>query len=238
MTTTLLISGFVLLAAAVVQGAIGYGMNLIVAPLFALMDPGLVPVPLLLVATLNAALATAREHRHVDWRGVGWAMTGRVPGTALGVGVVALLPERPFAAVVGVSVLICVGLSLIAWRPRPTPRALLVAGVASGTFGTAVAIGGPPVALLYQHSAGPTIRATMAVIFALGSIASLIGLAIGGRVHGEPLTQAALLLPFMVAGFLLSNPLRRILDAGWTRPVVLVVACGSAVVLIARSLLG
>lgn len=238
MTTTLLISGLVLLAAAVVQGVIGYGMNLIVAPLFVMVDPSLVPVPVLLVAILNAVLATAREHRHVDWRGVRWAMTGRVPGIALGVLAVTLLPERPFTAVIGVSVLMGVALSLIAWRPRPTPLALVVAGVASGTFGTAAAIGGPPIALLYQHSAGPTVRATMAVFFALGSLASVIGLAIGGQVHGEPVTQAALLLPFMVVGFLVSNPLRRILDAGWMRPAVLVVACGSAVLLIARSLLG
>lgn len=238
MTTTLLLSGFLLLAAAVVQGVIGYGMNLIVAPLFVLVDPSLVPVPVLLVATLNATLATAREHRHVDWRGVAWAMTGRIPGTALGVLAVALLPERPFAAVIGVSVLIGVALSLIAWHPRPTPLTLLVAGVASGTFGTASAIGGPPIALLYQHSAGPTVRATMAVFFALGSTTSLIGLAIGGQVDGEPVTKAALLLPFMVVGFLLSSPLRRIVDAGWMRPAVLAVACGSAVALIARSLLG
>ncbi len=238
MTTTLLVAGLVLLLGALVQGVVGYGMNLVVAPLLTLIDPSLVPVPLLLVASVHALLAATRERGHADWQGVGWAMAGRLPGIALGVAVVALLPPGPFAMAVALAVLICVGLSLLTWRPNPKPRSLLVAGIASGTFGTAAAIGGPPIALLYQHAAGPTIRATLAVYFAVGSLVSVGALAVSGHVHGEPVLQAALLLPFLFGGFWLSTPLRRFIDGRWMRPAVLAVAVASAVVLLGRALLG
>lgn len=238
MSYALLAAGLVLMVGAVMQGSVGYGMNLVAAPIFALLDPTLIPVPLLLVSTVHAVLTVGREYRHADWSGVGWAMVGRVPGSVLGVLAVALLPQRPFSVVVGVAVLVCVALSLISWHPRPTPRALVVAGVAGGTFGTAATIGGPPIALLYQHETGPTIRATMASYFAIGSLVSVGALAIGGQVHGDPIGKSALLLPFLVAGFLLSGPLRKVLDGGWMRPAVLGVAAISAAALIMRSVVG
>ncbi|MFD1529895.1 hypothetical protein [Pseudonocardia aurantiaca] len=126
--------------------------------------------------------------------GVGWALVGRLPGIALRVLAVALLPARWFAAAVAVTVLVCAGLSVLRWRPRPSPPALVVAGVVSGAGGTASAIGGPPVALL--------------------------------------------LLPFMVAGYAVSTPARRLLDRGWTRPAVLAVAVGGALALLATAVVG
>nr|MDQ3988745.1 sulfite exporter TauE/SafE family protein [Actinomycetota bacterium] len=45
------------------------------------------------------------------------------------------------------------------------------------------------------------------------------------------------LLPFLIVGFVLSGPARRVLDDGWTRTAVLTVAGASAVLLIAQSLI-
>ncbi|MGW9306730.1 sulfite exporter TauE/SafE family protein [Saccharomonospora azurea] len=234
----ILLAGAAVFAGALVQGSVGYGMNLVAAPLLALVDPRLVPVPLLVVALAHAALAFGREFRDVDWRGVGYVMVGRLPGTALGVLAVALLAERPFAAIVGAAVLACVVLSVVSWTPRPTPGALVVAGVASGTFGTASSIGGPPIALLYQHESGPRIRATLAVCFGVGSSLSLLALGVAGQVHGYQLTTVLWLLPFLVAGFLLSGPARRFLYGRRMRVAVLSVAAASALALLARSAVG
>jgi uncharacterized membrane protein YfcA len=238
MTVTLVLAGTVVLVGALIQGAVGFGMNLIAAPLLTLADPRLVPVPLLLIASSHAVLAIAREWRSVDWRGVGWAMLGRVPGTALGVVAVATLAQRPFAAIVGVSVLACAVLSVTSWRPAPAAGPLMIAGVASGTFGTAASIGGPPLALLYQHSSGRQIRATLAACFAIGSVISLGGLALGGQVESEQLVYGGVLLPFLLAGFALSGPARRILDGGRIRIAVVGIAMLSAIVLLVRSVLG
>ncbi|MFC4003441.1 sulfite exporter TauE/SafE family protein [Prauserella oleivorans] len=234
----LVVAGPILLVGAVVQGAAGFGMNLVAAPLLALVEPALVPVPLLIVASAHGLLTIAQEYRDTDWRGVAWVTLGRLPGTVLGVLAVATLAERPFAAIVGGAVLVCVVLSVVSWRPQPRPATLWTAGVASGTFGTAASIGGPPIALVYQHQPGPRIRATLAACFGIGTAISLAGLGIGGQLHLSQLVLAAGLLPFLVAGFLLSGPLRRVLDNGRIRVAVLVISGGSGLALLLRSIVG
>ncbi|GAB3289971.1 TSUP family transporter [Parasphingorhabdus pacifica] len=234
MSTTLLftIAGVVLFFGAAIQGTVGLGMNLIAAPLLALLSPAFVPVPLLFAALVLSALTVWRELPHVHWQGALPAVIGRVPGVVVGVFLVAALPPREFTVAVGVLVLGCILLSLLSWRPRPAPRSLLVAGFAGGVMGTSSSIGGPPVALLYQHEDGPTVRATLAAYMSVGSLLSLSALGVGGQIGSTQLWASAVLLPFMAAGFAVSGPLRRFLDAGWTRPCVLALAGGSAIMLI------
>ncbi|MGH3922074.1 MAG: TSUP family transporter [Pseudonocardiaceae bacterium] len=229
--------GLVVALGALVQGAVGYGMALVAAPLLALLDPALVPVPLILLTSVHAVLAVIRDGRHADWAGIGWAMLGRMPGTGLGVLAVVALSQRLFSLVVGLFVLVCVVLSLLTWRPRPRPRSLLLAGIASGIGGTAASIGGPPIALLYQNETGPRFRGTIGGYFVLGSLTSIAALAAVGQVTSESLASTALLTPFLLAGFALSGPAGRILDRGWTRRAVLAVAAASAVLLIGRAVL-
>ncbi|GAA4004244.1 sulfite exporter TauE/SafE family protein [Allokutzneria multivorans] len=232
----LLVAGLIVLVGAVVQGSIGYGLNLLAGPLLALIDPALVPVPVLMIACVQAALAVVREHKHTEWRGVGWAMVGRLPGNVLGVLAVASLPLAQFNIVIGVSVLVCVGLSMLSLKLSPTRPGLVVAGAASGAFGTASSIGGPPIALLYQHSTGPVVRATLGAYFLLASISSVVTLLIAGQVRVEHLSAAAVLLPFMLAGFAASGPLRKFLRGPRLRYAVLGVAAASAMFLILRNL--
>ncbi len=230
-------AGLVVALSALVQGAVGYGMALVAAPLLALVDPSLVPVPLILLTSGHAVLAVVRDGRHADWSGIGWAMLGRLPGTGLGVLAVVALSQRFFSLLVGLSVLACVVLSLLTWRPRPRPISLVLAGLASGAGGTAASIGGPPIALLYQDAAGPRVRGTIGGYFVLGSVTSIIALAAAGQVTGESMASAVLLTPFLLVGFALSGPARLVLDNGWTRRAVLAVSAASGALLIGRVLL-
>ncbi|MFC5994273.1 TSUP family transporter [Pseudonocardia hispaniensis] len=229
-------AGLVVAFGALVQGTVGFGLALVAAPLLAIIDPAFVPVPMILLAASHAVLAAAREHRATDWRGVAWAMAGRVPGAALGALAVALLPARGFAILVAVSVLACAGMSVVHTRLRPTAAALLAAGLVSGASGTATSIGGPPVALVYQHETGPRVRSTLGAYFALGAVLSLLFLGMAGQVQPSALRDGALMLPFMLGGFLLSGPARRVLDHGWTRPAVLALTVLSALGLLGKAL--
>ncbi|MET9629955.1 sulfite exporter TauE/SafE family protein [Lentzea sp. NPDC006480] len=230
-------AGLVVALGGLLQGLIGFGLALVAVPLIALLDPSLLPVPVLMVATAHASMSLAREFSHVDWRGVGWAMLGRLPGTVVGILIVDALDPKGFGLVVGGSVLACVLLSVTTWRPQPEPKSLITAGFASGSFGTATAVGGPMVALLYQNQAGPQVRATLAAFFVLGSGASVIGLLAAGQVTAHQLWTGLTLIPFLIAGFLLSGPLRKRFDAGGIRTPMLIVAGASSVVLIVRSAL-
>jgi uncharacterized protein len=235
---TLLIAGLVLAVGGVIQGVVGFGIALVGVPVVALIQPELVPGPMLMVASVHTVLSVIREHEHVDWRGVGWAMLGRVPGTVIGVIVIDSLPQRDFFLVVGLAVLAFTVLSMIAWRPRPTPGALTTAGLFSGAFGTAMSVGGPPVALLYQHETGPRVRSTLSAFFMLGTVLSAGSLAATGHLGTHELLLAALLAPFLVLGFVLSGPVRKIVEGGRIRYALLAFAAISAMALIGRSLLG
>ena len=232
-----LVAGVAALVGAAVQGTVGLGLGLVAAPVWALLDPTLVPATILLTTSVLPVLTGLREREGVDWRGLSYALPARVVGTGAGAWVVVTQPATTTAVVVAVVVLGAVGLSVTTWHARPTPRALVAAGLVSGVSGTATSVGGPPVALLYQRSDGQVLRATMGVYFLVGNVVSVATLALAGAVGSRDLLRAAVLLPFVVAGFLLSGPLRGRVDGDRLRLAVLLLSAGSALVLLARTLL-
>ena len=233
----LLLAGLAVLAGAAVQGSIGLGLGLVGAPALALLEPTLVPATILLVTSTLPLLTSVRELEDVDWRGLGFALTGRLPGVLLGSWVVVTQPARTTAIVVAVVVLGAVALSVTSWDARPTPRALLLAGTVSGVSGTATSIGGPPVALLYQHASGATLRSTMGLYFLVGNVLSVGILALAGEIGSRDVLRALALLPFLVAGFVLSGRLRGRVDGTVLRTCVLLLSAAGAVALLVRTLL-
>ena len=236
-TGVLLLAGLGVLVGAVVQGCVGLGLGLVAAPVMALLDPTLVPATILLVTSVLPVLTAVRELDDVDWSGLRFSLGGRLPGVVLGSWIVVTQPARTTAIVVAVVVLGAVVLSATSWDARPTPRSLLVAGVVSGVSGTATSIGGPPVAMLYQRASGSTLRSTMGMYFLVGNLLSVAALAIAGEIGERELLRALALLPFLLAGFWISGPLRGRVDGGRLRVAVLVVSAAGAVVLLVRTLL-
>lgn len=220
------------LVGATIQGSIGFGMNLVTVPVVALVLPDALPATAVLLG-IPLATAMVRHERHaVDRSGVAWIMVGRLPGTVVGAWVVATVTDSTLGVLIGAFVLLAV-LASVAAPPLPVHRGTqLVAGVVSGTTGTAAGIGGPPVALLYQRHPGPTMRATLAATFLFGTILSIATLAVAGEVHGYDVGLALGLAPLTVAGSYLGRHLARMLDRGWLRPAVLAFATVSAVVVI------
>jgi uncharacterized membrane protein YfcA len=226
------------LLAAMVQGAVGIGFALVAAPAVTLVDTDLMPGLMILLGFLLPVLTFVREAARTRWRGLGWALGGRVPGTVLGVLVVATVDDQLLAVVVGVVVLAAVALTWYAVEVPETPATLSGAGLVSGVTGTAVSIDGPPVAIVLQHLSGPELRATMSAYFVGGGVLSVAGLAIGGELRAAQGATAAVLLPAVLVGFALSGPLRRHVDAGRTRAAVLGVCAVSALALLGRTVVG
>ncbi len=221
-----------------VQSGVGLGLGLVGAPVVTLLDPALMPGSMLVAGASLPLLILARESWHTDWRGVSWALAGRVAGTVGGIWVLAVVSLRALGIVVGGMVLTVVVLSAVhAVVPRNRVT-LLTAGVISGVTGTATSIGGPPVALLYQGESGPRVRATLSVFFCVGNSIALIALASSGHLPGRDVAAGLVFIGCAAAGFAVAAGLRRFLDAGRTRAAVLAAAAGSAIVLIAHSALG
>lgn len=233
---------FVAIAAAVcvgaaAQGLVGLGVGLVAAPVTTMLEPDLMPGVLLWLAAAMPVVTLLRERDRIDWRGLAWAVPARIPGTVVGVGLVAAFAESQLGVAVALIVLAAVALTVRTVTWPVTPGTLATAGFVSGVTGTATSIGGPPLALLYQHRHPREIRCTLAVYFLLGALLSLGGLAVGGQLAWRDLGVAVLLLPALVAGFGISRVLHRHVDTRHLRAGILLVCSAGAVVLLVRSLL-
>ena len=186
-------------------------------------------VAVVLAATL------VREHHQIDWRGLGFALPARVPGTAIGVAFVGWFSARKLGIAVGLMVLLSVLLTARAVRIPVNRRTLLGAGFVSGITGTTTSIGGPPLAILYQHREPLQIRSTLAVYFLLGAGLSLVGLGVVGSLDIRTLLLALLLVPCLLLGFVVSRLLHSAVPASRIRSGVLLVCGLSATVLLGKS---
>lgn len=238
LTLVLIAGGLAIFVGAVVQGSVGFGMGLVAAPVLTLLDPSLMPGAIQVTNMTLPLFTLAVEWRRVDWRGLGFAVLGRLPGSVIGAAIVVYISIHHLGIFVGAMVLVAV---ILTARAVSLPRNALTitsAGFVSGITGTATGIGGPPIALVYQTAKGPEIRATLAMFFFLSAAQSLVILALVGHLPARALSAGAVLVLPMIAGFLVSGPLRRYLDGGKVRIAVLVVAAVSAVVLVGQSLAG
>lgn len=232
----LAISLAAVLVGAIVQGSVGFGLNLVAVPVVAVIEPAALPATLVLVALPLALGMVLREHDAVDRAGLAWMLLGRVPGTVLGAWVVTALPDDGLSVAIGVVVLVAVATSLLVPPVSVRPSTAVTAGLASGAMGTATSIGGPPIALLYQHHDGPVLRSTSAAMFTAGTALSIAALAVAGQVTRDHLLLALALVPGVVVGSVVAQRLQGRLDARWLRPAVLIFAVLAAIVTVQRGL--
>jgi uncharacterized membrane protein YfcA len=225
------------LAGSLVQGAVGLGVGLVGSPIAAMLDPASMPGGILIASTVLPLFTLAAEWRHVDLHGAGFAIGGRFAGTIVAVWLLGGMSPRALGLAVGVMVLVAVALSLSTLRIAANPATLVGAGAIAGVTSTTTSIGGPPLAVVYQHAPGPRVRATLAMFFAIGSGFSLASLAVAGRLDAHEMVVGLVSVPFAAAGFALAGPLRRYLDRGHTKGVVLGVAALAAVVLLVKNIL-
>lgn len=233
----LLVASLVIAVGSLVQGSIGLGLGLLSTPILVLVEPELVPGPILFVAMLLTFAVAWRERASLDLVGIGWALTGRIPGIAAAGLAAAYLPRHGLNVTLGCLVLIGVVMTASPWwKAAPTKPILFSASVVSGFMGTIASIGGPPMALVLQRSSGPNLRANLSGYFTMGSAMSLIGLVIFGEFGVLELRNGLRLIPAMLVGLLLAAPAARVIDRGRTRIGVLALSGASAVVLLVREI--
>ncbi|UDF32368.1 UNVERIFIED_ORG: sulfite exporter TauE/SafE family protein (plasmid) [Roseateles sp. XES5] len=219
---------------AFIQGSLGIGFALIVAPVVGMLKPELLPVTLLLLMLpLNLHVAV-RERDHVDWSGATWISIGRFAGTFAGLWLLAALSVDQLDLAVGIFTVVAAGAALVAPPFSPNKPSALGVGLFTGVTETATGIGGPPLALLYQHAKAPVLRATVALCFFVGEIMSLVVLAFSGRIGSEQLLAALYLAPPVLLGSAASRLAHHRIGGRGLRLGVLAFAIVSGLFLILR----
>jgi hypothetical protein len=222
--------------AALIQGAIGVGFALVVAPLAAVLRPDLLPGSILiLMLPLNVYVAW-RERHHFDWPSMGWITAGRFAGTFAGLWILVAVTTSTLNLFVGLTTVLAAVITKLAPKFSPTRTAYVGAGLITGVTETATGIGGPPLALVYQHHPAPTLRATIAMCFLLGQLFSVAVLALKDRLGWTQLGDAAVLFLPLLAGLLGSGWVLRKLDPDRLRNALLVFAVVSGIVLVVQAM--
>ena len=220
---------------SVIQGSIGFGLAVVAAPILLLLDPVFVPGPMLLAASLLVILIALRERRDVIAQDIALATIGRVIGTVPAAYAIGTLPRNVYELLFAGLVTLAVILSMAGWHLRRTPPNILLAAIVSGVAGTVSSIGGPPLALVYQHEAGPKIRGTLSAIFTIGTVVSITGLWWAGHFGVVELMLGILMMPGVILGFCLSRYTAGRLDQAHTRPAVLAISTVSALAIVLRA---
>lgn len=224
-------------AGAFVQGAIGFGLNLIAVPVIAIYQPAVLPAAAIIFALPMTVGSALRERAHIDRPAILWTTLGRLPGVVLGAWLVSLLSPRALALLIGGFVVVAVAMSVVSVSVPITRATQAGAGFLGGLMGTSSSIGGPPMALLYQRSPGPTMRSTLGAAFLVGTALSLGALALAGQVSAIHWRFGVAMVPPVLIGLVASGTMHARLDAGWLRPCVLGFSALAGAVVVVRGLL-
>jgi uncharacterized membrane protein YfcA len=228
----------VMAASALLQGAVGFGLGMIAIPFLIYLHLRFVPGPLLVAALTLHVLVLRRDRSGIDSSGLTALLGARLLGTIPAAMLLAWLPPESTKVLLAGIVLAGALMSLMHSGGPPNRVVLFIAGLISGFMATAAALGGPPVALVYQRESGLRLRGTLAAYFIIGTVVSLVALTIAGRFTREEIRMGLYLIPGTVIGYLMSRRAAAYLDGGYTRIAVLTVSMLAAVSVLAAVLLG
>jgi hypothetical protein len=224
----------IIAAASALQAGTGMGMALLAAPLLVLIDPALVPGPMLCAVVVLSVAVGWRERAVVDRQALALALAGLLGGSVIGALAIVLLTGLHLAPIFAAVILATVLLSVLGPHVRATRPALLIGGAAAGIVGTMFGVHGPPIAIVLQHEPPARLRATLCAFFAIGCTISLALLAMFRRFGISQLGLGLELLPGVAIGFGCAPLVARMLDRRRARIAVLTISALSAVALLLR----
>ena len=223
--------------ACALQGSLGFGANLVAAPILVLLHESFVPGPIIVAtAVLNLLVMRREGPQRVD-NTINSAIAGQILGILSAGFALKLLAEKPLSLLFAGLILLAVALSASGWHLTKTHANLTAVGLLSGFMGTVSGVGGPPIALAYHEAEAPILRPTLARFFTVGNLVAIAALIALGRLGASDLPAIGILVPGALIGYLLSNRLADRLDDRPIRPLILGLSTLAAVAVFVRAIL-
>jgi len=233
----LILASLIIFMGALTQSLIGFGLAVVASPLLYLVDPSLVPAPVILMGFTISLLTLFRERKALEFNGLQYALLGRIPGGILGALLLLWAPQAMLGLAIAIIVALAVLLSLLRLSLPINRTNLFAAGILSGIFGNIAAIGGPPLAILLSGKDAKQFRAALSAFFIFSSTIALVILGFSGLLTLQHFYISALLLPSVILGYLFANRLVGRVDKEKTRILTLCLCSLSAIILASKSIL-
>jgi uncharacterized membrane protein YfcA len=204
----------IVLAAAVVQRAVGFGFALFAVPLTTFVLPTKSAVVVVfLIGSITSAWVAVRLWSWVDWRSTRRLGAGVVVGAPVGVVVLAVTSAGTLRLLVGFATCAAAVWILVSSRLPSTEAAstetigpgrtsTFAIGMASGIINTSLATGGPPLVYELRRTgfSDDRFRATLSAVFVVSNVIGLPLLATSGLITGIDVALAASTLLACVVG--------------------------------------
>ena len=235
-------TSLVLMGAAFVIGAIGFGFGLTTSPILLLVhDPQTVVIVINAVAIIAFSLVLVETREHLRNRELGRMAIAAVLGTPIGVFALSTLDPTILRIAIGVLVLLLTAMVIFnaEWRV-PYPRISgPILGLISSASTTGLAIGGPILVLFFigRGMDRQGVRASMAFFFTIMYITAAIGYAIQGLFTTERLILIAAAAPAVALGYWIAIRLTGRMNERVFRPAVVGVILVSSIILIVREII-
>jgi uncharacterized protein len=228
----LLVSGLALLFGSAVEAATGFGSAVVALPVMEMAFPSHMPALLILLGIPLVVLMAGIERTYIDAPAVAQVSSGLIFGTVVAIPVLDLVSGRPLRLLSGFATLAAlVALTVMRGGVARTPPRSFAAGLGSGFMGTATGMSGPPLAVVFAHEHGPTVRSTLGLVYAIGSAFSVGALLFARRIGTTDLWLAALLTIPVVVGFAAGRLLLRRVSRRFLHVAIVAVVGACAVIL-------
>jgi len=226
---------FAVVAGSALQSMSGFGLAVIASPILVIINPNFLPAPILALGCILSLLNCIRYRQQLHFSNIKLALVARIPGSILGILLLALLPPIFFA--VGFSLLIMLSVLLTYRRIdiHHCERNLVIAGFFSGLMGTTTSVGGPPIALVYQNSNLSTLRAELGLFFLIGTLVSLAMLFVSGNINYAQVELTLPLVPALFVGFFLSFYLDKYLGQRYLKPLIATISLTSCGIILLKA---
>jgi uncharacterized membrane protein YfcA len=202
--------------ATLVRSTFGFGESLVAVPLFALLVPIEVAVPLsVLLSVLVAAVVVVHDRRSIELGSAKWLVASALCGVPLGLVILTTADERWVklalgALIAGYSVYVLAA-SRVLHLERDHRGWLYGCGFVSGVLGGAYGLNGPPLVLYgnLRRWTPQQFRATLQAYFLPVSLVGLGGYTAKGLVSTTVLAWFALSLPVALPAIFVGRSLNR-----------------------------
>lgn len=186
-----------------VQGCIGFGFAIVVAPFLLMHLPPTTVVPMIcMLSLLNTSTAALHSRKHLVPGLVLPLVMGGLLGLPAGVALLTRLDGPLLKTLIGIMLVVMATALLMGWsRPVQKQRAaLFFVGIVSGFLSGSTSLTGPPVILFLssQNTPKDVFRANILAYFALASTGALSLFLLNGLLTRETVLSAALYAPIIL----------------------------------------
>ena len=229
-----LLANFILIVSSILQMATGVSVGIIIVPFLAMISYSLLPVPVVFASLTLTVMMAYQGRKHIDTDNMPQIGLGMLLGIFVAVYILKNIEVQHLGVLFGLLILISVVISIKVKSFKLGRKINYGGGFMSGLIGTLALSGGQILALLFQNHPLSSIKASLAFLYTLFSLAMLLVFYMVGEFSYADLISGFYLMPGFIIGFFVAPIFSKYFDQKYTKTVVLGMALLGAFLLIGK----